>query len=627
MLLLKNKTDTVQKHNHSITIIFLFIIGTLYAQKSVTGGELKSKWSDKVNFEHPLSEYPRPQMKRVEWQNLNGQWDYKIQDWLDESPVSYEGKITVPFPIESPLSKAGKKVTSKQRIWYRRHFEIPSTWENKRVVLNFGAVDWETEVFVNGQKVGNHQGGYDPFSFDITTALHESGKQEIIVAVWDPSDDGFQSVGKQKLDPNRLFYFYTPASGIWQTVWLEPVSDYGIESIRITPDIDNEQLSIEVQGHKHLSGEDYLTITAFDGKQKVVSVKGSFGETLTLPIKKPKLWSPDTPFLYDLKIFLTRGGKTIDKVDSYFGMRKISMEEDQNGCQRLLLNNKMLFQYGTLDQGMWPDGIYTAPTDEALKYDIEITKRLGFNTIRKHLKVEPARWYYHCDKLGIMVWQDMPNGNGYGPWKKPSGYDEREGERNPQSARQFYKEWKTIMEANHNNPSIVVWVPFNEGWGQFNTARTINWTIKKDPSRLVNGFSGGNPFPVGHMIDTHIYPGPGIPQRANHAPRVFENKAMVLGEFGGLGLSIDEHLWKEDGNRGYKKIANQQSLLDNYKALMDKMPELIKKGLAAAIYTQTTDIETEVNGLMTYDRAVIKMDVKKMNKINTKLYKINLKNQ
>lgn len=611
----------MNRYNSQTIIIFLFLAITLHGQKSITGGELKSKWSDKVDLEHPLPEYPRPQMRRTEWKNLNGQWDYKIQDWLDEPPAFYEGKITVPFPLESPLSKVERKITEEQRIWYRRYFEIPKKWKGKRITLNFGAVDWEAEVFVNGKKVGVHQGGYDPFSFDITTALHEEGKQEIVVAVWDPSDSGFQSVGKQKLDPKRLFYFYTPASGIWQTVWLEPVSDYSIASIRMTPDIDNELLAIEVNGNKKLSGAEYLTITAFDGEQEVASIRGSFGKALTLHIKNPKLWSPETPFLYDLKVALTRGKKTIDEVESYFGMRKISMKKDANGHQRLMLNNEYLFQYGTLDQGMWPDGIYTAPTDEALKYDIEVTKKLGFNTIRKHLKVEPARWYYHCDRLGILVWQDMPNGDGYGPWQKPIGLDGKDGERMPQSARQFYKEWKAIMQANHNSPAIVVWVPFNESWGQFNTMRTIDWTMAHDPSRLVNGFSGGNIFPTGHMLDIHRYPGPDIPKVENHAPRVFKDKALVLGEFGGLGLSLEGHLWKVKGNRGYKKINNQEALLMAYKGLMDQMPALIKEGLTAAIFTQTTDIETEVNGLMTYNREIIKMDVDRMYEINAKLYR------
>ncbi len=609
----------------SLMLITVLYFGGLKAQ-NLPGNKantLQSKWAADVNISSPLPEYPRPQMTRQTWNNLNGLWDYTITSEGSDVPASYEQKILVPFAIESALSGVQKRISENEVLWYRRSFTLPKNWNGKRILLHFGAVDWEATVYVNGKKLGSHQGGFDPFSFDITDALTISEQQELVVSVWDPTSNGTQPRGKQVTDPKGIWY--TPVTGIWQTVWLEPVPQQSIASLRLTPDIDKQQLTAVVDG-SGVSREGYeVTLTAFDGKRKVATAKGGLGQTITIAIKKPKLWSPDDPFLYDLKVTLTSNGKNVDEVGSYFGMRKISTQKDANGHFRLMLNNKYLFQYGTLDQGWWPDGLYTAPSDAGLKYDIEVTKKSGFNMIRKHVKVEPARWYYHCDKLGMLVWQDMPSGDKSADWRGPSGYDGREMQRTAQSAHQFYREWKAVMDANYNKPSIVMWVPFNEAWGQFNTVKVINWTMDYDPSRLVNGPSGGNYFPAGHTVDWHQYPGPGMPDANNHAPAILKDRVLVLGEFGGLGLPIKDHLWQKDKNWGYRNLIDRDELIRNYEALINKIPELIKRGLSAAIYTQTTDVEGEVNGLMTYDRAIIKMDADKIKKINAKLFEVTAK--
>ena len=619
------KRQTMHK-TFSIACIIILCFHNLKAQNSSDNNvnTLQSKWASDIDISAPLPEYPRPQMVREAWVNLNGLWDYTILDNHGDFPANYEGEILVPFAIESTLSGVKKRISENETLWYRRFFSVPKKWKDQRILLHFGAVDWEATVYVNGQKLGMHQGGYDPFSLDITDALKTTGPQELVISVWDPTSKGTQPRGKQVINPRGIWY--TPVTGIWQTVWLEPVPEEAIASLKITPDIDKEQLIVEVLGRKPAPDGYEITLTALDGKSEVAIAKGKLGEAISLDIKDPKLWSPDTPFLYDLKATLAYKGKRLDEVDSYFGMRKISVQKDDGGHPRLMLNNQYLFQYGTLDQGWWPGGLYTAPSDEALRYDIEVTKNCGFNMIRKHVKVEPARWYYHCDKLGILVWQDMPNGDKSADWRGPSGYDGREMQRSAQSANQFYREWKAIMDANYNKPSIVMWVPFNEAWGQFNTVDVINWTMDYDSSRLVNGPSGGNFFPAGHTVDQHQYPGPSMPDANIHAPVIIKDRVLVLGEFGGLGLPIEGHLWREDNNWGYRKYTSREELLKNYAALIEKIPDLIKKGLSAAIYTQTTDVEVEVNGLMTYDRAIIKMDVDEMKKINTKLYQVPVEN-
>ena len=602
------------------TIVFL--ANSLFSQGDwkLQSDRITSKWAKEVNPESVLQEYPRPQMVRDQWLNLNGLWVYSIVERDTEKPTKFEGEILVPFAVESALSGVERRLSDRQSLWYKRSFEIPEDWNSKNILLNFGAVDWEATVFVNGIEIGSHQGGYDPFSFDITPALKSSGKQELVVSVWDPTSNGTQARGKQVTKPGGIWY--TPVSGIWQTVWLEPVSEQSVSSLKITPDIDGNKLSVSVKSRTGKTGDYEIQVEAYDGELAVASAKGKLNSEIVLSVEDAKLWSPDKPFLYDLKVILEKKGKKIDEVSSYYAMRKISVGTTADGHERLYLNNKALFQLGTLDQGWWPGGLYTAPSDEALRYDIEVTKESGFNMIRKHVKVEPARWYYHCDKLGMLIWQDMPNGDKGADWRGPSGYDGREIQRTAQSAHQFRKEWKEIMDDFYHFPSIVMWVPFNEAWGQFNTVEIINWTMQYDPSRLVNGPSGGNFFPTGHTVDQHQYPGPGMPDLHLHAPLITEGKVLVLGEFGGLGLPLINHLWQSDKNWGYRNYSDRTELLDNYRNLIIKIPFLMEKGLAAAIYTQTTDVEGEVNGLMTYDREIIKMNPTEVNKVNSILFEV-----
>lgn len=576
-------------------------------------GKIATRWAKQVDPAKALPEYPRPQMVRDGWTNLNGLWDYAITPAQDSTPASYEGKILVPFAVESALSGVGKNVGAENKLWYRRSVTIPTSYKGKNVLLHFGAVDWRCEVFVNGKLAGQHEGGYDPFSFDITRFLRK-GSQEIVVSVWDPSDDGPQPRGKQVKKPHSIWY--TPVTGIWQTVWLEAVPTTYIMSTRHVPDIDNGSVQITALVNNLQSG-DQLKVTTLLNNQ-VVEEKTWSGMAGTLTIPNPELWSPANPTLYDLQFTLIRKNKVIDRVTSYFAMRKISMVPDNNGVQRMLLNNAFLFHFGPLDQGWWPDGLYTAPTDEALKFDIEKTKEMGFNMIRKHVKVEPARWYYHCDKLGMLVWQDMPSGDMGNVWESRPGIVGKgtSKERTPESEKIFKTEWKAIMDACFNFPSIVVWVPFNEAWGQFKTEEIVKWTMECDRSRLVNTASGGNFHAIGHIIDMHNYPEPVMPD-----PELYgKDRVIVLGEYGGLGLPLEGHTWQGKDNWGYQSFTNEKALLDRYTAFVVHLEPLISKGLSAAVYTQTTDVEIETNGLMTYDREVIKMPAATLHKEHQRLY-------
>jgi hypothetical protein len=585
-------------------------------------GRLMTRWAKDVSPKNPLPEYPRPQMVRNDWQSLNGLWDYAITDRDAAMPTQWTGKLLVPFPVESALSGVMKTVGESNRLWYLRTFTVPRGWRSKRLLLNFGAVDWEARVWVNGREVGTHQGGYDAFSFDITDALRPRGDQEIVVSVWDPSDAGPQPRGKQVRKPGGIWY--TPTTGIWQTPWLEPVAPAHLRSLRITPNLDDS--SVTVQGYGLTASEKpSFKVEVLDGRKVVAtgtvdtiaksnSFPAQIAPTIKLPIPAPKTWSPDSPFLYGLRVTLLEDGRKADTIDSYFGLRKISMARDDKGVLRFHLNNQPFFQYGPLDQGFWPDGLYTAPTDEALRWDIEMTRKLGFNMARKHVKVEPARWYYWCDKLGLLVWQDMPSGDKSARWTGPSGHDGEEMKRTPESTAIYEKELRALISGLHNHPSIVVWVPFNEGWGQFDTVRILNLTKQLDPTRLVDGASGGNHFPAGDILDHHQYPGPG-------APRPVTDRAMVLGEFGGLGLPVKGHTWQDERNWGYRSFQTAEELTGNYVKLLTKLHPMIgSHGLAAAIYTQTTDVEVEINGLFTYDRAVLKMDEQRITAAAKKLY-------
>jgi len=595
---------------HNIKLFSLSLCTTLllcsstHADWKPANGPLMTRWAERISPKNAHREYPRPQMVRKKWQNLNGLWDYAIVHKSQPQPDTFDGQILVPFPVESALSGVMKPVGQENRLWYRRTFRIPRTWKGRNVLLHFGAVDWDTTVWVNGTQVGTHRGGYDPFSFDITDALEETTEQEIVVSVWDPTNTGTQPRGKQVNKPEGIWY--TAVTGIWQTVWLEPVPEAYIKSIKIVPDIDSKSVHVtaacpEPAGYS-------VEVEVKDGWFTKARNKGNAGEEIVLTIKKPRLWSPNSPFLYDLKITLKNSkGKKVDTVSSYFGMRKIEVRKDKEGINRLLLNNESLFQFGPLDQGWWPDGLYTAPSDAALRYDIEVLKKLGCNMLRKHVKIEPARLYYWCDKLGLMVWQDMPSGDKY------IGPRDPDIERSPESARQFEAELKAMINTFYNHPSIIMWVPYNEGWGQWDTPRIVDMIKELDPTRLVNNASGWTDRKVGDVHDIHSYPGPATPPNE-------ENRAAVLGEFGGLGLPVKGHLWQEERNWGYISYKTREELTDAYVELIDNLRSIIGEGLSAAVYTQTTDVEIEVNGWMTYDRAMIKMDVKKAAAANKRLY-------
>jgi hypothetical protein len=587
------------------------VLNSAAADWKIANGPLLTRWAKDVSPEKVLPEYPRPQFVRSEWQNLNGLWDYAITPKDATQPSTYSGKILVPFPIESALSGVMKTVGEDNRLWYRRTFKVPGDWKNKRILIHFGAVDWDSTVTVNGREIGKHQGGYDGFTYDITDALKSSGEQELIVSVWDPTDAGPQPRGKQVRKPGGIWY--TSVTGIWQTCWLEPVNPVSIDRVKLTPNIDDQSLSIEPTLRGSSAGAEIEAI-ALDGKRQVAKTSGHSGTPFILKIPNAKLWSPENPHLYNLQLTVRQNGKEIDRVESYFAMRKSSLTRDYKGVLRMSLNNEPYFQFGPLDQGWWPDGLYTAPTDEALRNDIEVTKKLGMNLARKHVKVEPERWYYWCDKLGLLVWQDMPSGDKSAHWRGPSGFDNEEMKRSPESAAIYERELKSIIDARYNHPCIVTWVPFNEGWGQFDTVRILNWTKEYDPSRLVDGASGGNNFPAGDILDHHQYPGPST-------PKVVTDRAMALGEFGGLGLPLPGHTWQSQKNWGYRSFTNAAALTEAYLKLIKNLHPLIgDPGLSAAIYTQTTDVEVEVNGLMPYDRSMIKMDANRVAKANRKLY-------
>lgn len=564
-----------------------------------------TRWAEDVRVDAPHPEYPRPQLERHDWLNLNGLWEYTVQPNPSAKPDAYDESILVPFPVESALSGVMQRVDGHD-LWYRRDFRVPEGWSDQRLLLHFGAVNWDTTVWLNGHEIGHHRGGYNPFSFELTEFLSDEAEQELIVRVWNPVDQGTQPRGKQVTNPEGIWY--TPSTGIWQTVWLEPVPHAYIDGLTLTPDIDADTLHVTVQGQGTSATQRVRAVASEDG-DVVGEVLGAVGEMLELTLPDPILWSPDTPFLYDLKVQLLEDDVILDEVESYFGMREISLGTDEQGVPRLFLNNEPLFHYGTLDQGFWPDGLYTAPTDEALRYDLEVTKALGFNMVRKHVKVEPARWYYWADKLGLLVWQDMPNGDAH------AAYGEGEIVRSQASAAQFELELERMIDAVYNHPSIVMWVIFNEGWGQYDTARLTDWLHAHDPTRLVNSASGWNDMGTGDVLDIHSYPGP-------DAPSPTDGRAAVLGEFGGLGLPLSGHTWQDESNWGYRSFADVDSLNDAYLDLLSQVRRLIgSSGLAAAVYTQTTDVETEVNGLMSYDREVIKFDEARLNEAHADLYR------
>ena len=579
------------------------------AQWKPAGDKIMTEWASQVDPNNVLPEYPRPIMERGEWKNLNGLWNYAIIEKGQPIPAAFDGEILVPFAVESALSGVGKRMDDTKELVYQRSFDVPSAWKGKQVLLHFGAVDWKADVWVNDVKVGSHTGGYAPFSFDITAALNAKGNK-LVVKVWDPTDKGYQPRGKQLSNPHGIWY--TPVSGIWQTVWLEPVTKKHIADLRILPDIDRNVLSVDAKVIGRCC-DDMVEVNVYDGDKLVAVGKSINNEPVEVAMPADrKLWSPDSPFLYTLKVNLKNAGKVVDKVDSYAAMRKYSYKRAADGIVRMELNNEPLFQFGPLDQGWWPDGLYTAPTDEALAWDVKKTKDFGFNMIRKHIKVEPARWYMHCDKMGIIVWQDMPSGDKNPEWQMRRYFDGRERQRSAVSEANYRKEWKEIMDYLYSYPCIGVWVPFNEAWGQFKTAEIAEWTKQMDPSRLVNPASGGNHYQCGDMLDLHNYPAPNLYLYDATRP-------TVLGEYGGIGLVEKEHLWVPDRNWGYVQFNSSKEATDEYVKYANILLDLIPKGFSGAVYTQTTDVEIEVNGLITYDRKVIKLDEARVREINQKI--------
>ena len=566
------------------------------------GDHIRTPWADQVDPSAPLPEYPRPLMQRTDWMNLNGLWDYAVRK-AGEPFGKADGRILVPYCIESSLSGVGRTVAVDEYLWYHRTFSLPKSWKGNRVLLHFGAVDWKADIWVNDVKAGSHTGGYTPFSIDITDAL-KSGENSLTVRVWDGTDTGFQPRGKQVRKPSGIWY--TSVTGIWQTVWLEPVPEQHIRNLRTTPDLDAGCIRVLAEGVDR--GVVEVSLSA-EGR-RVASARALAGSEVEIPVPGARLWTPDDPYLYDLEVSLIRDGKTLDRVKSYCAMRKVGVTPGKDGILRLTLNDKPIFMYGPLDQGWWPDGLYTAPTDEALAFDVQKTKDWGFNLIRKHVKVEPARWYYHCDRLGILVWQDMPSGDLHGSWQNTRWYQGTEFVRSADSEACYRKEWREIMDYLYSQPCIVAWVPFNEGWGQFKTLEITAWTKQHDPSRLVNSASGGNHFlGAGDILDLHNYPQPDM--------YLYDaNRVNVLGEYGGIGLPVEGHLWTPDRNWGYVKFASPKEVTDEYVKYARQLKEMVARGFSAAIYTQTTDVEIEVNGLMTYDRRVDKVEIPRIREIN-----------
>ena len=571
------------------------------------GDRIMTFWGENLDPENVLQEYPRPQLVRDRWINLNGLWEYAITP-VDAVPEKMDGHILVPFAVESALSGVGRSVTEHDALWYEREFSVPKDWAGSRIMLNFGAVDWKAEVYVNDELAGCHTGGYAPFSFDVTDLLLQGKTNSLKVKVTDGTDSWFQPRGKQVSEPEGIWY--TAVTGIWQTVWMEPVSESYVKSYNVVADIDASVAKVSVNAV--LAEGDACEVVIMENGNVINKGRGT---EVVLDVPQMKLWSPDSPYLYDVEINIVRDGAVVDHVSGYAAMREISCERDADGHKRMCLNGEPLFQYGTLDQGWWPDGLYTAPSDEALAFDIQKTKEFGFNMIRKHVKVEPARWYWHCDRLGMLVWQDMPSiednhENVWGNRAYDTGTDypvTQEGKDN------YYKEWGEVIAAFKGFPCIVVWVPFNEAWGQFDTEEVVRFTRAQDPTRLINYASGGNFVRCsGDILDLHNYPHPDM--------YLYDKDYInVLGEYGGIGWPVEGHLWQPDRNWGYVQFKSADEVLDTYEKYAEMLIDLIDDGFAGAIYTQTTDVEIEVNGLMTYDRKVVKLDQERLHAINTKV--------
>lgn len=574
-------------------------------------------WGEALDREHPLPEYPRPQLRRNSYLNLNGIWEYAITKTA-EKPAAMQGEIVVPFSPETPLSGVGHILQPDEYLWYRRSVTLPEGFfRGGRLLLHFGAVDQCCTVWVNGRKAGSHTGGYLPFALDVTELI-EGDAFTLELRVTDPTDTGSLSRGKQRLKNTGIWY--TPQSGIWQTVWMECVPENYLRSLRITPKPEENAV------HIRLEADDPAMAAVTICRDGGIIAEGQTDEngesTLTIPAEELRLWSPEDPFLYDVSIVLPGG----DKVESYFGMRAFGIGKDEKGLPRLLLNGKPYFQNGLLDQGYWSDGYYTAPSDEALIHDIAVMKRLGFNMLRKHIKVEPLRWYYHCDRLGMLVWQDMMNGGeSYSPLSiyvfsnlglrvKDDRY--RYFSRSDEAGRtHYYEELGQMIDLLYNTVSLALWVPFNEGWGQFDALKAAEFIRKRDDTRPIDHASGWYDQGGGDIKSIHWYFRP-----YHHKQPPKEQRPICLTEYGGYNCAVPGHCWGEGAEFGYKKIADPAEFNRAFQKLMEEQIIPAKeRGLAAAVYTQVSDVEGERNGLLTYDRKVCKANEAIFRAVNAKL--------
>ncbi len=583
---------------------------------SPQGDKIKTKWAETVTPENVWQSYPRPQLKRSEWMNLNGLWNYAVTDMkVSKKEVQYDGEILVPFAIESSLSGVQRTFLPSDKLWYSREFTVQPSWKGKQIILHFGAVDYECNVWINGKLIGSHKGGNNPFSFDITKYLKSNGMQTLELSVVDPTDKESISRGKQQLDQKGIWY--TPVSGIWKTVWLEAINKEHIRQILPEADIHSRKVVLNIDAVS--KGSETLKVKVLDGGKVIKQLESPICEKVEIEIPEAVLWTPETPQLYHLQVQLCKGDKILDDVTSYFSMREVSIKKDECGYQRICLNGNPIFQYGTLDQGWWPDGLLTPPSEEAMLWDMVKLKEMGFNTIRKHIKVEPELYYYYADSLGLMMWQDMVSGfaterkkeehinpSASTDWNAPAAHSE-----------QWQKEMFEMIDCLRFYSCITAWVVFNEGWGQHNTVEIVNKVIDYDRSRIIDGVTGWTDRGVGHMYDVHNYPVSSMILPENNG-----NRISVLGEFGGYGLPLEGHLWNPNmRNWGYKNIDGGLDLLANYARVIYDLESLIAQGLSAAIYTQTTDVEGEVNGLISYDRKVVKVPVDLMHILHDKLYK------
>jgi len=604
--------------------LLLFSCSGNKEQYAPVEGRIMTRWASSLTPANCWKEYPRPQLVRKEWKDLNGLWDYAVvpskegadpAEWTPSEINSWDGKILVPFAIESALSGVGKHVGDSCRLVYERLFSVPGKWSGRRTVLHFDAVDWAASVSVNGVTAVTHTGGYVPFSADITDLL-VPGENTLRVEVYDATDDNTQPRGKQVSRPRGIWY--TSVTGIWQSVWMEPVAADRIEAYYTECSLEDGTIYV----FPEIEGEGELTVALREGGKGWAADTGKPGKRISeavvsdgradLKAGEVLTWSPESPYLYALEFTLRKDGKVVDRALGYAAFREISVSTDEKGLQRLALNGEPLFQYGPLDQGWWPDGLYTAPCDEALRFDIEKTKEFGYNMIRKHIKVEPSRWYAWCDRLGILVWQDMPSitDHRFQKWDQNTPYGGTEWDAPAEVRKTYYKEWGEIISHLRTFPSIVTWVPFNEAWAQFETSTVVNFTRAQDPTRLINSASGGNFFAeVGDILDSHHYPDPKMRLWA-------DTLVNVLGEYGGIGLAVEGHLWQPDRNWGYVQYKTGEEVFETYAGYAEQLKGEIARGCAAAVYTQTTDVEIEVNGLMTYDREVIKMDASRLREVN-----------